>query len=376
MTRTALRNVAIVGFSQGRIVDCDPHRTAPEELYVQVTRALSDCGVERSQIDYQIGGSTDFIDGRAFGFTQVLDVMGAWPPVQDSHLEMDAAFAAYYAWLRIQTGAADTAMVVGFGKSSEGDLARVLNLQLDPFYQAAIGLDAGSTAALQASAYMARTGMTDADLAAIAAERRTAAARNPDAQLREAVPAADLQQTPWAVEPLRQGYVAPVGETATCLLLAAEGRAETMCDRPAWVHGVDHRSELQSLGARDLTRSASTRLAAEHAFEMAGCQPADIDVAEVSANNPVEELIVCDSMGFAARGAGKGPVVNPSGGPVAGQSIMSTGLIRMGEAFRQLSGRAGAHAVKGARSAVAHATSGHCLQQNVVWIFGTDRRWS
>ena len=53
---------------------------------------------------------------------------------------------------------------------------------------------------------------------------------------------------------------------------------------------------------------------------------------------------------------------------------MSTGLVRMGEAFRQLSGRAGARAIDGARRAIAHGTSGHCLQQNVVWVLGTDGR--
>ncbi len=372
-----LRNVAVVAFAQAPIVASDEHRTAPEMLYPQVVRALADAGVERSGIDYQIGGSSDFIDGRVFGFTQVLDVMGAWPPVEDSHLEMDATFAAYYAWLRVQTGTCDTAMVVGFGKASAGELARILNLQLDPFYQAAIGLDGVSTAALQASAYMTRTGVGDADLAAIAARNRTNGARNPDAQLGTPATAAELQATPWAVKPLRTGYVPPVGETATCLILAAAGKAESMCDRPAWIHGVDHRSELQALGARDLTRSAGTALATERALAMAGLRSArEVDVVELAAATPVEELILREAMGLpSALGAGSEiPVVSPSGGPLAGHPIMSTGLIRLGEAFRQLSGRAETHGVAGARRAIAHGTSGHCLQQNIVWVLGTQRR--
>ena len=53
---------------------------------------------------------------------------------------------------------------------------------------------------------------------------------------------------------------------------------------------------------------------------------------------------------------------------------MMTGLIRLGEAFRQLSGRAGAHAVSNARRAIAHATQGHCLQHNLVWVLCGERR--
>jgi acetyl-CoA C-acetyltransferase len=71
-----------------------------------------------------------------------------------------------------------------------------------------------------------------------------------------------------------------------------------------------------------------------------------------------------------------GPVINPSGGPLCGHPLMMTGLIRLGEAFRQLSGTAGAHQVEGATRALAHATSGHCLQQNLLFVLGTERRWS
>ena len=39
---------------------------------------------------------------------------------------MDAAWALYEAWLKIQTGEVDTALVYGFGKSSAGVLRRTL----------------------------------------------------------------------------------------------------------------------------------------------------------------------------------------------------------------------------------------------------------
>ena len=134
-----LRNVAVAGFAQAPIVARDEHRTATEMLYPVVRRALGECGVEREAIDYQVAGSSDYLDGRPFGFVAALDVMGAWPATQDLHLEMDAAFAAHYAWIRMQTGECDTALVCGYGKNSEGELERVMNLELDPYYQAPLG---------------------------------------------------------------------------------------------------------------------------------------------------------------------------------------------------------------------------------------------
>jgi len=191
--------------------------------------------------------------------------------------------------------------------------------------------------------------------------------------VREPASADDLAKTPWAVAPLRTGYVAPTGDSAVCLVLAAEGKAEKLCERPAWIHGVDQRIELQTLGARDISTSAGARLAAEKALAMAGIGSArDADVVELTAATPAEELLLRETLGLAADG---GPAVNPSGGPLCGHPLMMSGLIRLGEAFKQIAGRAGAHAVPGARRALAHAAQGHCLQQNVFFVLGAERRW-
>jgi acetyl-CoA acetyltransferase len=200
---------------------------------------------------------------------------------------------------------------------------------------------------------MARTGVTDRDFAEVAARNRTAGANNPDALVRAAASVDELVRTPWVVAPLRTGYLAPTGDSAVCLVLAAEGKAEKMCERPAWIHGVDQRIELQTLGARDVSTSAGARLAATRALAMAGLASArDVEVVELTAATPAEELILRETLGLGRDGR---PAVNPSGGPLCGHPLMMSGLIRLGETFRQLSGRAGAHAVSGARRAIAHA---------------------
>lgn len=372
---STLRNVAIVGFAQLPVVARDEHHVALDMIYTVVRQALANCGVEPAAIEYQISGSTDYTDGRPFGFAAALDAMGCWPPKQDLHLEMDAAFCVYYAWLRMQAGDCETALVVGHGKTSEGDPNRVGNLQLDPYYQAPMGLDLKSTAALQASAYMARTGAADRDLAVIAARNRSAGARNPDNQLRQPATAEDLMRTPWEVEPLRAGYIPPIGESATCMILATDSKASQLCDRPVWIQGIHQIAEFQTLGGRDLSRSISTQLAARHACAMAGLEGAsEVDLIELFATTPVEELILCEALGLHPMAAR--PAINPSGGPLCAHPIMNTGLIRMGEVFRQLSGRADGRAVPEARRGMAHATQGHCLQHNLVCVLGTERRWT
>ena len=68
--------------------------------------------------------------------------VGAWPPISESHVEMDAAWALYEAWVAIQTGDVDTRLVYGFGKSSLGDLHEIMTLPARPVLRgAAVAVD-------------------------------------------------------------------------------------------------------------------------------------------------------------------------------------------------------------------------------------------
>ena len=56
-----------------------------------------------------------------------------------------------------------------------------------------------------------------------------------------------------------------------------------------------------------------------------------------------------------------GASVNPSGGALAANPVMAAGLIRIGEAAARITNGS-------ADRALAHATSGPCLQQNLVCV--------
>jgi acetyl-CoA acetyltransferase len=126
--------------------------------------------------------------------------------------------------------------------------------------------------------------------------------------------------------------------------------------KPAWIRGIDHRIEPHALGVRDLAKSPSTKLAGEKA----GVGRGKIDLAELHAPFTHQELILREALGLGAD-----VNVNPSGGALAANAMMVAGLLRIGEAAARISAGDG-------KRAVAHATSGPCLQQNLVCVLEAD----
>ena len=345
-----MRDVAVVSFAQSKAARSEEHRNEVEILMPVVQQAVESSGIDRKEIGFTVSGSCDYLAGVPFAFVSGLDAVGAWPPIRESHVEMDAAWALYEAWVRLQHGDIDSALVYGFGKSSLGDLPDVLVLQLDPYHVAPLWPDTISVAALQARAWL-DTGHDEAEMAEVAARSRRQAKDNPFAQLSGDTDPTELLEAPYISSPLRRHDCAPISDGAAAVVLAAGDLARKVCERPAWIRGIDHRIEAHGLGVRDLTRSASTELAGSKAG-VGG----HIDVAELHAPFSHQELILRDALGLGAD-----VEVNPSGGALSANVVMAAGLVRIGEAAsRIMSGTAA--------RAVAHATSGPCLQQNLVCL--------
>ena len=348
-----MRDVAVVAVAQMPNVRAETALNEVEMLMPVLQDVRQRAGLDQTQIGFTCSGSTDYLSGQAFSFVSTLDGVGPWPPIQESHVEMDGAWALYEAWVKLQLGDVDTALVYCYGKSAPGPLHEVLSRQLDPYHVAPLWPDAISLAALQARALLDAGRATEADFAEVAARSRRAAQSNPNAQLAWDRPAAELLADEPIVDPLRRHDCPPITDGACAVILAAEDRARDLHERPAWIRGIDHRIEPIALGLRDLTTSASTRLAGERAGMAGG---GDVDVAELHAPFSPQELILRDALGLA-----KHANVNPSGGALAANAVMVAGLTRIGEvAQRIMDGEA--------RRGVAHATSGPCLQQNLVCV--------
>ena len=177
-----MRDVAVVSFAQ-HAARREDSRNEVEILLPVVREALAPTGLTSQDMGFTVSGSTDYLAGQAFAFVQALDAVGPWPPIPESHVEMDGAFALYEAWVRLQHGDIDTALVYAFGKSSPGDVGRVLSLQLEPYVLGPLWPDAVSLAALQARALLDSGQASEKDLARVVARSRRNAVGNPHAQL-------------------------------------------------------------------------------------------------------------------------------------------------------------------------------------------------
>jgi acetyl-CoA acetyltransferase len=345
--------VAVVGFAQAPSVRRGGGTTSGVEMLVPIfTEVLAATGLARREVGFWCSGSSDYLAGRAFSFVSAVDAIGAFPPVAESHVEMDAAWALYEAYVKLLTGEAETALVYGFGVSSAGDLRRVLALQLDPYLLAPLWPDSVSIAALQARLCIEAGLFGERDMAEVAARSRAAALSNAKAQLSGHTDADRLLEGAYIADPLRVHDCAPISDGAAAVVLAAGDRARQLCERPAWITGFAHRTESGGLGLRDLTRSESATAAAADAGLGAG----PVDVAELHAPFTHQELLLTRALGLGGEVR-----VNPSGGVLCGNPMFAAGLSRIGAAAQQiLTGAAGRVA--------AHATSGPALQQNLVCV--------
>lgn len=345
------RNVAVVGFAHApHVRRTDGTTNGVEMLMPCFAQLYQDLGINKSDIGFWCSGSSDYLAGRAFSFISAIDSIGAVPPINESHVEMDAAWALYEAYIKILTGEVETALVYGFGKSSAGILRQILTRQTDPYTVAPLWPDSVSMAGLQARIGLDSGKWTPEQMAQVALDSFAQSERNDSEKPAKSID--ELLSRPFFNDPLRRHDIAPITDGAAAIVLAANGRARELRENPAWITGIEHRIETPVLGARDLTASPSTAVSAKAATG----GDTGIDVAEIHAPFTHQHLILAEAIGLTDK-----TKVNPSGGALAANPMFVAGLERIGLAAQHIWNGS-------AQRVLAHATSGPALQQNLVAV--------
>lgn len=336
---------------------------------------------EETGVNSIVSVSDDFFDARTISNSGVADVLGAQYRGEEK-MAQEGLNGIGYAMSMILSGHDDLVLVMGHCKESQGESRNMItNLGFDPFYGRATGLDNLNMAALQARAYMKKSGVTDRHLAKVVVRSRQWASRNLKANAREIIEEGKVMASPLVCDPLRQLHIYPVSDGAVGMLLASEERAREFTDKPVWLDGFANCMDSFFPGDRDLTGNFSLKKAAERVYQRASIKNPrkEIDLVEVTDAYAYQQPMWLEGLGFCDEGTGGqfidegGPGkyrVNLSGGMLSGSPLPIAGLYGAANAVLQLQGEAGEGQAPDVKKALAHSSWGAAGQFHSVLILG------
>ena len=383
------RRVAIIGTGQTHHRSRRLDVNGRELIYEAVTRALADCELTMADVDAIVIGNMDHFESINYVDTWSVEGSGGvMKPIMKvttgGTTGTSVAIAAYY---HVASGLFDKVLAIGWEKNSESDTTGAIVTCSDPIWDRYSYSGAIPSLATEASAYMAQFGATPEDAARVAVRERAHAQNNPYAHMHgRPITLQDVMDSPVLAWPIRLLDICPRTDGACAVVFAAEGVAERLAPRPAWVQACSvHHTHTWFGDVDQRTGLESLQRASQEAYALAGItHPAeDFDVAELYLPYSYAGLKWIEALGFC--GPGEGPrfvrdghtdmggkiPVNPSGGVMSTNCIGATALLRVAEAAIQVMGRGEARQVPGVNRALATGFGG-CWWSDVV-ILGTEK---
>jgi acetyl-CoA acetyltransferase len=366
-----------------------------------VSEALADAGIDRSLIEvaYFANAGQSAIEGQyMIGGQIALRAMGIGripvTNVENACASGSTAFHQAYAYLK--SGLAGVALAVGAEKLHHHDRARSFEVfngawdvhDVEALTSALASLGEGvepppgtpahsgtrsvfmDVYAAMTRQHMKRFGMTQRQLAAVAAKNHRHSTFNPLSQYRFDMSIEEVLASRTISWPLTLPMCAPISDGAAAAILI-RGELLDRFDRRRAVRVAASVLASGSDRSPDDLENHVCRLAAARAYDEAGIGPREVSVAEVHDATAFGEILQTENLGFCEIGQGgwlaeRGETslggrlpVNPSGGLESkGHPIGATGLGQIHELVTQLRSEAGARQVPDARVAVAENGGG------------------
>lgn len=372
------RNVAIIG---ANAIPVGRHQTADDaeiqtlehEIMTRVIiEAVNDAGIEKQDIDSLVFTLPRPYTRQKYFHTflmgqlrlsckgNVMEVMGNG---------MTAALAFDQACNDIMLGRADVALALGINMESAVSAAEHMMSSMrttgDVDFHTSAGFTPIAWYAMDATRYMYEYGATREQLASVAVKNRHHASLNPLAQYRKPITIEDVMAQRPIVEPLGLLDVPPRGDGAACLVLATEevakstGKPYVLVRGRGFCHDGNHQiSDVPN----NMIAFDSVRQASAAAYEQAGIEPGQVDVAEIYAPCTIVEVLVSEAIGLVDEGQGARAAmdgetrlggripISTSGGLMSrGHPAYVTSLYSYVEMADQLRGRANERQVANAR---------------------------
>jgi len=409
-----MRDVEVIGVGMTRFGKY-PDRNMKSLAAEAVSKALEDAGLKKTDIEYAVVGNglQGLYDGQEGIRGQVVLFnmgIGKIPVVNVENACASSSTAFHCAWMAVASGICDVALVLGMEKMYTPDKARALSMfiadtdvEFAKMIMESIRRSEKSESgkkgkrekvsnrsifmdfyAMGARQHMEKYGTTQEQLAIIASKNHINSSFNPYAQYQTPYTVEEVLNSPEVVYPFTRLMCSPIGDGAAAAIICSEEYAKSKSIRkPVRVLA----SSLGSCRVDSRDESIGKRVARK-AYEMAGVEPENIDVAEVHDATAFGELRATEELGFcdegeggklAERGATKlnGEIpVNPSGGLESrGHPIGATGVAQITEIVWQLRGQAGKRQVNDARIGLTHNGGGMLGSEEAalcIHIFESD----
>ncbi len=365
----SLPRVGIVATSQTQLRPAWDSAQHIDLISSVVLDVFKGTGITLDDVDFVIDSGSDVLDGRSISNCGFLGALGAHHK-EEARVEEDGLWAALYGVNKIRSGSSSIGLIVAYSKPSESrDLDLYWSSMVEPFYQRPVGFGQKAALGMQAQRYLAAHGVKDAELAQVVAKRWAAAAASGKVAVDEVPDADAVLASEEAAAPLTQLMVSRPMDGAVAMLISTDEIAARLGRPPVVITGMGTSMDTHSYAARGADQLTSVAKAAAMASSRAGWDASEADLFEVSGSSVVGELMALEALGLGGSGKGLDAAlsdkVNRSGGALPADPIMATGLVRLAEAYLQLS-----HAQEGAKApsrAVVHGTGGVAMQTNCVF---------
>ena len=326
--------------------------------------ALRDAGISWSDVQVAFGGS--YAAGNADALVADLGLTGIeFVNVLNGCATGGSSLAM--ADRAIRSGAYDVAIAIGFDKHPPGAFnSDPAEYGLGQWYGESGMMLTTQFFAMKIQRYLHDHEIDPVVLSMIAAKAYRNGARNPNAWRRTPLSVDEIADSPMVSDPLTKYMFCSPSEGAVALVLARGGIVDRFAPPPVWLRACEMRSrvygtfEVFSPALAPERAGGPSTTAARAAFERAGVDPGDIDVAQIQDTESGAELMHMAETGLCADGEqfdlisngeteidGRLPI-NTDGGCLAnGEPIGASGLRQVHENVLQLRGAAGDRQVPG-----------------------------
>jgi acetyl-CoA C-acetyltransferase len=380
------RPVAVVGVGQTK------HSARRAEVNIAgwceaVDRALLDAGLEHKDIDaIVIGKAPDMLEGVMQPEQFLIGAIGGHlkPVVRIHTAGSVGATTALAGVTHVASGLFDRVLVIAFEKQSEGNAMWALSPNM-PFMPPLVA-GAGGYFAPFVRAYIARTGAPPHIGPMTAANARANAGRNEYAHLTEPMTVEDVMESPVLWDPIRYLETCPSSDGAVAMVLASEEQRQ---ERAAQARVGEGRRVVRrgDVGAGTRSGESARRPHLRQACLCAGRHHRSVDpdrhrrdlrpVRLVRGDVAREPGLPPDRRRLEGGGEGRAE----DGRPPAHQSRPAAcsaptrsarpACFALPKPRLQVMGRAGAHQVEGAKTALGHAYGGGA-QYFAMWVVGSE----